>query len=182
MPNACPTRAVRRPGSRPSGATRKVDALQALFAETVALFHRLHALAETVHAEGEPSAGKRGVLMSLVRLGPQTVPQLARARPVSRQHIQSLVNALEAQGHVERVDNPAHRRSQLVQINTRGRRLLQAMHRRETHLLKKLRLDIEERELLSAASVLGELRKVLENSPWRQPLKSVVRQLEHRDG
>jgi hypothetical protein len=40
------------------------------------------------------TAGKRGVLKGLDRLGPQTVPQMARARPVSRQHIQTLVNRL----------------------------------------------------------------------------------------
>jgi len=56
------------------------------------------------------SAARRGVLRSLARLGPQTVPQMAGARPVSRQHIQTIVNALAADGLVETIDNPAHKR------------------------------------------------------------------------
>ena len=55
--------------------------------ETVALFHRLRAVSEQIHQLGELSSGKHGILKGLGLFGPQTVPQMARARPVSRQYI-----------------------------------------------------------------------------------------------
>src|SRR5436190_234471 len=92
------------------------SSLGALIDETVALFHRLRAAAAAIHGEGELSAARRGVLRSLARAGAQTVPQIAAARPVSRQHIQTVVDALVADRLVETTDNPAHRRSVLVRL------------------------------------------------------------------
>ena len=86
-----------RPSRRDDG---KAAALAVLFDAAVALFHRLRATAGEVHGQGEPTAGRRGVLRDLSRLGPQTVPQMARRRPVSRQHIQLLVNGLVDTRHV----------------------------------------------------------------------------------
>ena len=96
-------------------------ALESVFAETVALFHRLRAVAEQVHGQGETSAGRRGILKSLDRLGSQTAPQMARARHVSRQHIQILVNQLAKEGLVDFIDNPAHKRSSLVHLTRKGK-------------------------------------------------------------
>ena len=84
-----------------------------LIDETVQLYRRLNLVAEQVHNQGEMSGGLRGMLRCLRRDGPQSVPQLARSRDVSRQHIQMLVNRLEEEGYVELVENPAHKRSQI---------------------------------------------------------------------
>ena len=59
--------------------------------EVVALFHRLRLATEQLHSGNELTAGRRGVMLSLLNGGPRTVPQLARARPVSRQHIRTIV-------------------------------------------------------------------------------------------
>src|SRR5262245_25632462 len=91
-------------------------ALDDVIDQAVGLFHLLHALAAQLHGAGELTAGRRGVLRGLDRLGPQTVPQMARARPVSRQYIQMLVNELESEGLVELVENAAHKRSRLVRL------------------------------------------------------------------
>jgi len=69
-------------------------ALLRLFDEIPATLHRLKAVATRVHGLDASSAGRRGILRSLDSMGPQSVPQMARARPVSRQHIQVLVNGL----------------------------------------------------------------------------------------
>jgi predicted transcriptional regulator len=103
----------------------RASELLRLFDETAALFHRLRAVAAEVHGQSERSAGRRGILKS--RLGPQTVPQLARARPVSRQHIQMLVNWLLKDGFVTTRENPARRRFSLVLLTPNGKRLLEAM-------------------------------------------------------
>src|SRR5271157_4254637 len=96
------------------------DALLGLFDETVSLFHRLTVLAEKIHEQGSLSAALRGILRGLRRHGAQTVPNLARLRPVSRQHVQELVNRLRKVELVEFAENPAHKRSQLVKLTLKG--------------------------------------------------------------
>jgi DNA-binding MarR family transcriptional regulator len=64
-----------------------------------------------------------------VKDGPQTVPDMARSRPVSRQHCQTIANALEAQGLVEFIDNPKHRKSKLVRATKKGRVRFQSMRK-----------------------------------------------------
>jgi len=150
-------------GTRPRGD--RVP-LGVLFDETVALFHRLRLTAEEIHGQGEASAGRRGVLRSLGRGGAQTVPQLARARPVSRQHIQVLVNALLGDGLVELRENPAHRRSRLVALTRKGALLLAAMEEREGRLLSRLAVPASARELDAAAAVLRKVRESLEGASW----------------
>lgn len=65
----------------------------------------------------------------LVKDGPQTVPEMARSRPVSRQHCQTIINALEAQGLVEFVDNPKHKTSKLVRATKKGRARFESMRK-----------------------------------------------------
>ncbi len=139
----------------------KLTALDRVFSETVALFYRLRAVAEEVHGQGEMTAGKRGILKDLARLGPQTVPQMARAHPVSRQHIQLLVNMLEAEGYVQLLDNPAHKRSLLVRLTPEGEVLFQTMRQQEAERLSALDIDIEEKDLETTVSVLRSLRELL---------------------
>lgn len=136
--------------------------LLALFDETVRLFHRLRVLARRVHGQGEASAGRRGVLRSLMGQGSQTVPALARARPVSRQHIQALVDQLRAQGLVVLQPNPAHRRSHLVALTGKGRRSLELMEARERRVLAGLGLRASSRALAEAAETLRGVREALE--------------------
>ena len=71
---------------------KRVEELQLLFAEVVAMFHRLKLVATEIHREEGISAAMRGVLNELAQEGPATVPRIARRRPVSRQHIQTVVN------------------------------------------------------------------------------------------
>lgn len=147
--------------------------LETLVEETVALFHRFTAVAQDLHGQGELTAGKRGVLRGLDRGGPQTVPQMARARPVSRQYIQTLVNLLAAEGHVEFQDNPAHKRSRLVRLTPKGKEFLEAMYHKEAALLAKLDLPVGERDLQSAAVVLKQVRESFAGEQWKRLLKTL---------
>jgi DNA-binding MarR family transcriptional regulator len=143
-------------------------ALLRLFEETTALFHRLRAVAAEVHGPSEVSAGRRGVLLSLERAGPQTVPQLARSRPVSRQHIQVLVNELLEDGFVATEENPAHRRSPLVRLTPDGKRQVDAMQERERELLAHARFGLTAQDIECAADTLHSLRSFLEGKEWRK--------------
>lgn len=142
--------------------TELSSSLEGLIDETVALFHRLRAVAAAVHGEGELSAARRGVLTSLVKLGPQTVPQMAAVRPVSRQHIQTIVDSLAADGLVETIDNPAHKRSVLVRLTARGRTAVRDIARRESALLTSLDVGVSAAEIDRATAVLNKFRTRLE--------------------
>src|SRR5262249_58287121 len=60
------------------------------------------------------------LMRSLALLGPLTVPQIAQMRPTSRQRMQRLADELAAEGFVEFIDNPKHRRSKLVRLTPTG--------------------------------------------------------------
>lgn len=101
---------------KPANAQHILD----LSIAVIELHFRLEAITQAV--VGFASAGGEfGILRMLVCDGPQTVPDMARSRPVSRQHCQTIANSLEAQGFVEFVENPKHKRSQLVRMTRAGR-------------------------------------------------------------
>jgi DNA-binding MarR family transcriptional regulator len=132
-----------------------------LFDESVALFHQLRGLAERVHKFGRLTAGKRGILRGIDLIGPQTVPQMARARNVTRQHIQVMVNELMKEGLVKPAHNPAHKRSKLVQLTPAGSSYLLEITRREKVLLSSLDLGLQEGKLKQAVDVLRRVREAL---------------------
>ena len=92
----------------------------ALLQEIVATFFKLRAVGQRGGSVNAWGGGTWGLLHSLETLGPQTVPQLARARPVARQHIQKLADEMAGDGLVAFVDNPAHKRSKLLRMTAKG--------------------------------------------------------------
>jgi DNA-binding MarR family transcriptional regulator len=148
-------------GKRPDPGSGQ--ALAVLIGETVSLSRRLQAAVDELHGGEAPSGGRRALLRDLARLGPQTVPQLARSRSVTRQHVQALVNQLAKAGYVELAANPAHRRSRLVDLTQRGRELVSGMNRRESEAFSALRSAARGEELRRAADVLRSLRELLES-------------------
>jgi len=159
-----------RHGSRQSGSGRRslsagtgrvtgAAALERLIDETRALFHHLKRAAEVVHHEDGLAAGARGILVELSRGGPRTVPDMARARPVSRQHIQMLVNPLIDRGLVTLVDNPRHRRSKLVTLTPRGRQVTARVQRREATVLTRLADGLRHDDLVAASDTLRRVRE-----------------------
>jgi len=133
-----------------------------LIEEAVALHLRANAVVEHLHRRPELTNACRGVLRDLARLGPLTVPQLARRRECSRQHVQVLVNRLVADGMAELLRNPDHRRSPLVSLTAAGRDALEAMFAREAELINELPVESAVEDLRRAAEVLRELRRLLE--------------------
>jgi len=132
------------------------------------LYFRMRKAAEEMLGEGEQSSGRRSVLKGLVKAGPQTVPQMARLRAVSRQHIQKLVNGLLTDGLVELLDNPAHKRSKLVQITAAGQSVAEATSLREAKILPELARGLELEDIRTATTVLQQLKTAFEGERWRQ--------------
>jgi DNA-binding MarR family transcriptional regulator len=135
-------------------------ALEALLNEVRLLYQSMVQIGEHIHEDTQISMGMRAVLEYLAREGDATVPQMARARRVTRQRIQSVVDNLMAVRLVTRRDNPESRRSPLVTLTAQGRRTIQEMRRREGRFI---RTATKERDLAKAAAVLREVRASLES-------------------
>lgn len=106
--------------------------------------------------------GVWGLLRSLKLEGPQTVPALARSRPVSRQHIQTLADAMAADGLIAFKPNPAHRRSQLMTITAKGEQVYEALARKLGAISDDLAADMDARKLAAAAESLRQLAAKLD--------------------
>src|SRR5438309_1843399 len=106
--------------------------------EAVALNFRLLRVAEELHRQGPASSARRGILKTLADEGPQSVPQMARARTVTRQHVQTLVNSLIEEGLVEISKNPAHRKSSLIRLTKAGKEAVRNNTRREAVLVMEV--------------------------------------------
>jgi DNA-binding MarR family transcriptional regulator len=157
-----------------SGHKEKLEAIEAAIVGVRLLFHRLTNVAGEVHKEGYWSAGRRNILRDLARLGPQTVPQLARPRAVSRQLIQTVMNGLLRDGYVERQSNSAHARSHLMALTDSGIEQVKAMAEREVPLLIQATEGITTESLLEIAHVLHELRERFEGPRWQQILNEQI--------
>lgn len=147
-------------------------AVMRVFEEAVALHLRLTAVAEELHGDTELTRACRGVLRDLAALGPRTVPQLARRRPLTRQTVQVQVNRLVAAGMAELRDNPDHARSRLVALTPAGRAEVEAMWAAELRLVETLPIAGDDARLTDAASTLRELREALQARSAATPGRS----------
>jgi|SRR5580658_8453017 DNA-binding MarR family transcriptional regulator len=125
------------------------------------LFFLLKALGDDLHADLAVTTAMRGVMTSLAALGRRTVPDLARERPVSRQHIQVVVNALMAEGLAKTARNPIHRRSPLIDLTDEGRRRLRLINEREAALLAKTAPAVSQADLAATMRLFDLLERDL---------------------
>jgi len=132
-----------------------------LFDETWLLFHALKQWAEALHQGLGLTAPMRAILELVLRKGPRPVPEMARLRGVSRQHIQQQVDALLERGLVERVENPAHKRSPRIGLTDKGRALVQNMRARELEVLGRMQVGVSDHAAQEAAQVLSAWRAAL---------------------
>lgn len=98
-----------------------------LFDQMRLLWNVMVQAAESLHEDEPITLGMRTVLEHLSRRGPTTVPEIARSRHVTCQHIQALVNDLLEHRLVSLDDNPAHRRSAFVRLTPEGRKTIDRM-------------------------------------------------------
>jgi DNA-binding MarR family transcriptional regulator len=129
----------------------------------MALAHRLLWVAERIYGEENKSAPRRGILRGVVRYGAQTVPELARARGVTRQHVQEVVLGLVAEGLVELAPNPRHARSRLVRATPAGEALVVAMDRTDDRVLAAVGRKLPPSDLALTARTLHAVREAFEH-------------------
>ena len=132
--------------------TPKAQTLYSLVVRIRACFNRLKGLADELHRGLNVNASMRAVMETLVADEPQTVPGIARAKGVSRQHIQVNMDALLAERLVESRENPAHKRSPIYVLTKSGREAFSKIRRREISVIERLAegLPVESLELAEA--------------------------------
>mgnify|MGYP001415316679 CR=1 FL=1 len=136
------------------------EALLELSVAVIELYFRLEAATQAI-AGFASAGGEWGCLRMLALEGEQTVPEMARSRPVSRQHCQNIINALHQQGLVEFLENPRHRTSHLVAITKKGRARYQAMTDQFLAAEERFAPHFEAEEVKSATDVLRRARALL---------------------
>ncbi len=137
------------------------DSVDELFDQVRLLWHVMVQAAERLHGDVPVTLGMRAVLEVVARNGPMAVPEIARSRHVTRQHIQSLVNDLRELRLVSLDDNPAHRRSALVRLTPDGQKTIDHMKRRERRFFDGLELKASQGDLRRAAAILRAVREAL---------------------
>jgi hypothetical protein len=98
----------------------KAAAVAQLMLEVGQCFFRIRAVGQKTGLITDWGGGAFGFMRSLALPGPLTVPQIARMRPTSRRRMQRLADELAAEGLVEFIDNPKHRRSKRVRPTPKG--------------------------------------------------------------
>jgi len=138
--------------------------------EAIALYHRIRWVSEQVYGEEGRSTARRGILRGLVRYGAQSVPALARARSVTRQHVQEVVDALLEHDLVTLEPNPAHKRSPLVKATSAGEVLVKEMDDIDTRVLSTVSDVVSARDMELTVRTLRTLRNAFEmqSARWRR--------------
>ena len=98
----------------------RAEAVAELLLEVAQCFFRIRAAGQKTGLITSWGGGAFGFMRSLALLGPLTVPRIAQMRPTSRQRMQRLADELAAEGLVDFIDNPKHRRSKLVRLTPKG--------------------------------------------------------------
>jgi DNA-binding MarR family transcriptional regulator len=96
-------------------------------------------------------------MRSLALLGPLTVPQIAQMRPTSRQRMQRLADELAAEGLVEFIDNPKHRRSKLLRLTAKGNAHFQELQTRFVSSMSNLGEGLGEAEIRETLEIVQQL-------------------------
>ena len=136
---------------------------EALTREVRACFNRLKALGDRLHHDLRVTTAMRAVLETLHQGGDETVPRIARAKSVTRQHIQVIVNDLVEAGLVTTRANPTDQRSPLVAPTRAGRAVFERMRQREKAVLVELAQALPSTQIGSALATLEALHKFLDH-------------------
>src|SRR5579864_3066454 len=115
---------------------------------------------ESIAAAGGQTLA-RWLVLETVGEAPATVAQIARGLGYTRQSVQRVADLLAQDGLTQYAVNPAHQRSQLVQITPPGRKTLSSIQRAQRIWADRIGSQIGEGELRKARSVVDNLTQIL---------------------
>jgi DNA-binding MarR family transcriptional regulator len=159
----------RRGTTRGKGESPIVDSKAAavadLILEAAQFFFRIRALGQKTGLITSWGGGAFGFMRSLALRGPLTVPQIARMRPTSRQRMQRLADELAAQGLVEFVDNPKHRRSKLVRLTRKGETRYQKLSARFLAIASTMGVALTEADVRKTVDIVRRISDEARDRP-----------------
>jgi DNA-binding MarR family transcriptional regulator len=135
----------------------KAEAIAELMLEVAQCFFRIRALGQKTGLITSWGGGAFGFMRSLALLGPLTVPQIAQMRPTSRQRMQRLADELDAEGLVEFIDNPKHRRSKLVRLTRKGDARYRELEARFLAIASTMGVGLSEEDILRTTEIVRQL-------------------------
>ena len=132
------------------------------------VFQQLRNISDEMLAEQGINPSQRAVLEVLSGEERFSVPQIAKQLTVTRQHIQVLVNELLAKELVNSAENPFHKRSPLISITAKGKKLFAAISESERGLLNAMQPSFSNADIAISLSTLETLEKLLESREWEK--------------
>lgn len=96
-----------------------------------------------------------------------TVPQVAARLGVTRQAVQRVADHLVERGYLERIANPHHDTSPLLQLTPTGDEVLQQLWEDSDGPRARMLVDVERRRLDEAAATLQDLLVALKDQTRR---------------
>jgi DNA-binding MarR family transcriptional regulator len=150
------TEVGRRTGAGPI-VDGKAEAVAELMLEVAQCFFKIRALGQKTGFITGWGGGAFGFMRSLALLGPLTVPQIAQMRPTSRQRMQRLANELAAEGLVEFIDNPKHRRSKLVRLTPKGDAHYRELNARFLLIASTMGVALSEADIRKTTEIVRQL-------------------------
>jgi len=150
------TGAARRTGAGPL-VESKAEAIAELMLEVAQCFFRIRAVGQKTGLITSWGGGAFGFMRSLALLGPLTVPQIAQMRPTSRQRMQRLADELAGEALVKFIDNPKHRRSNLVQLTRKGEARHREMNARFLAIASTLGGGLSEADIRKTTEIVRQL-------------------------
>ncbi len=148
---------ARRKALRGAIIDRKAQAITELMLEVAQCFFRIRAVGQKTGFFTGWGGGAFGFMRSLALLGPLTVSQIAKMRPTSRQRMQRLANELAAEGLVEFVDNPRHRRAKLARLTRKGKARYRQLETRLLAIASTVGLGLSEGDIGRATKTVRRL-------------------------
>lgn len=141
---------------------RQAQALAELVGESVRLHGRLLAASDRMSRDLGLTGARWQVLSVLGRSPePTTVSELARWMGLTRQSVQRVADALAANGMIELVDNPNHRRAPLLTVTPRGRALLARLDERRYRWANEVAAELDAADIEAAVGLLRTVRQRL---------------------
>ncbi len=135
---------------------------EAVTREIRACFNRMTALGDRLHRDLGVTTAMRAVMETLYENSEQTVPAIARAKRVTRQHIQVLLNRLIAAKLATTRPNPADKRSPLADLTEPGHTLFARMREREKAVFADLTRALAGSDLDATLATLAALHAFLD--------------------
>jgi len=131
----------------------EADAFSALVVQVLQTAGALEAAGNDLARPAGQSTARWQVLAA-VEEQPATVAAVARVLALTRQSVQRVADALQADGLVRYIDNPAHQRAKLLELTNSGSQTLRAIQTRQAKWARRCAAGLDPAALEAARRTL----------------------------